>query len=236
LTEAGRVFLGEARLVIEQATRTLERTRLAAQPSTGTLGVGFVPGVEVEELQHVMEALEGSWQQAQIIMRSQSSPVLIASLHDRLLDVAFVRPSSQCEGLALRTIRRERLIVAVPAGHRFAGRSSLDIEDLVGEPLIDVTSHHAPVLFDTIQTFAASKHVTFTPTYQAENLMMALSLISTMGGIGLLPERSRRLFPASVTTISISGEVPTIELALAWHPENKSPLVIEFVSRFNHVI
>lgn len=235
LTEAGRVFLNEARLVIEQAARTLERTRLAARPQTETLGVGFIPGVEVEELKHVMEALEGSLRQAQSVLRSQSSPALITSLHDRLLDVAFVRPSSQCEGLALRVIRRERLIVAMPAGHRFAKRSSLDIGELVGEPLIDVTPQHAPVLFDTIQTYAASKQVTLTPTYQAENLMMALSLISTVGGIGLLPERSGRLFPAGVVAVPISGEAPTIALALAWHPDNTSPLVNEFVSRFNHV-
>lgn len=235
LTDAGQVFLDEGRLVIAQANRTLERTRLAAQAHIDTLSVGFIPGVEVEELQHVMEALEGSPHQSQIVLRSKSSPELIASLQERVLDIAFIRPSPQCEGLELRMIRRERLIVAVPAEHRLAARPSLNVVDLVKEPLIDVTSRHAPVLFDTIQAYAASEGVRLAPTYQAENLMMALSLISTVGGICLLPELSGRLFPAGVVAVPFAGEAPTIELALAWHPQNTAPALVEFLQRFNRV-
>jgi LysR family hca operon transcriptional activator len=234
LTGVGQVFLDDARLVIAQANRALERARLTAQSDVDTLSIGFIPGVEVEELRHVMDALEGGPQQSRIVLRSQSSPALIESLRERLLDVAFVRPSAECYELEVRIIRREGLIVALPATHRLAARSNLNVGELAGEPLIDVTSHHAPVLFDTIEAYAASQGVTLASTYQAENLMMALSLISTVGGICLLPERSVRLFPGGVVAVPFAGEAPTIELALAWHPQNFSHALKEFLRRFDH--
>jgi LysR family hca operon transcriptional activator len=229
------VLLDEARLLLDHAARAVDRARQAGRAKAGSLSLGFVPGVEIEELKRVMDALGGAPDpdNAEITLRSLSSPVLIAALRERQLDVGFIRPSLQSRGLMARIIRRERLIVALPAHHPLAGEARVDIRQLVGEPMIDVTARHAPVLFDAIQAYSARCGVVLTPAYESENLMMALSLISTVGGVCLLPEQSVRLFPPGIVAVELDGDPPTIELALAWHPENTSPALAAFLRHFD---
>jgi LysR family hca operon transcriptional activator len=233
MTAAGRLFLDEARLVLAQADRAVERAREAARAQSARLALGFVPGVEVEQLERVMHSVHGELQQVELALQSRSSPMLIAELHARRLDAAFIRPSAQADGLALKTIRREALIAALPARHRLAKRRRIGVAQLAGEPMIDVMREHAPVLDEAIQAYAARAGVALHWSYKSENLMLALSLISTVGAVCLLPEHAMRLFPPGVVGVALDADAPTIELALAWHPGNASPALARFLASFD---
>ncbi|UVK49715.1 LysR family transcriptional regulator (plasmid) [Mesorhizobium sp. AR02] len=232
LTAAGVILLAEARLLLEHSEMALERVRQAAKANAHSLSLGFVPGVEIEELPRVMGAVGGSLGSGEIVLRSLPSPLLISALRERRVDAGFIRPSKQSQGLMAKIIRRERLIVALPVNHPLAAEASLNIRQLVGAPMIGVSASDAPVLFDIIQTYAARHGVEFTSAYESENLVMALSLISTAGGICLLPQRSTLLFPKGVVAVELDGDAPTIELALAWHHENTSPALSAFLQHF----
>ncbi|CAN7789532.1 LysR substrate-binding domain-containing protein [Caballeronia sp. LjRoot34] len=234
LTQAGHVFLDEVRLVLAQANRAVERAREAARAQAGRLTLGFVPGVEVEHLVQIMDSLHGELEDIELAMQSRSSPALIAALQERRLDAAFIRPSEQANGLQLCTVRRERLIVAMPATHRLAASRRLDIAQLVDDRLISVTHEHAPVLYEAIQAYAARHDVTLLWTYESENLQLALSLISTVGAVCLLPEHSARLFPSGVVGVPLEKDAPIVELALAWHPQNESEVLARFLCAFRN--
>jgi len=234
LTAAGRVFLDEVRLVLAQVSRAVEHAREAARAQSGQLTLGFVPGVEVEHLVRIMDSLHGELDAIELSMQSRSSPALIAALQERRLDAAFIRPSGQANGLQLCTVRRERLIVALPATHRLAGGRRLGIAQLADERLINVTRENAPVLYEAIQDYAARHDVTPRWAYESENLMLALSLISTVGAVCLLPEHSARLFPQGVVGVPLEQDAPAIELTLAWHPQNESRALARFLSAFRN--
>lgn len=232
LTEAGRVFLDEARLTLAQAERAVERARKAARRQPDRLTLGFVFGVEAEQLIRVMNALHGDLQPVELSMHSQSSPMLITELKERKIDAAFIRPSRESQELNVLHLHDERLIVALPSGHRLAGRKGISIAQLASEPFISVTQKHAPVLYDTIHGYAAKHGVKLHAAYESENLMMAISLISSVGALSILPEHSTRLFPAGIVALPLAEEAPAIELALAWHPENQSPALATFLKAF----
>jgi LysR family hca operon transcriptional activator len=232
LTAAGQVMLDEARLVLAHADRAVERVRQTARAQNGRLVLGFVFGVEAEQLVRVTNSLHDELAQVELVMRSQTSPALIAELHEQRLDAAFIRPSEQARGLLSHTLRHERLIAALPAGHRLAGAPSIGIAQLAEEPLINVPREHAPVLHQAVRDYAARYAVELRWSYESENLMMALSLISSVDGVCLLPEYSVRLFPQGVVAVPLADETPTIELALAWHPDNRSPVLAAFLAGF----
>ncbi|WP_420066485.1 hypothetical protein [Pseudomonas putida] len=50
----------------------------------------------------------------------------------------------------------------------------------------------------------------------------------TSGGVTLLPEYAQRLCPAGVVYVPLSGQSPTIELALAHHPDNQTAALEAF--------
>ena len=41
----------------------------------------------------------------------------------------------------------------------------------------------------------------------------------------LLPEYTKRFLPQSITTRPVQGEVPTLDLVLAYHKANRSPIL-----------
>ncbi|WP_277761963.1 LysR substrate-binding domain-containing protein [Pseudomonas sp. A34-9] len=232
LTKAGHVFLDEARLTLAQAGRSVERARQAALDHSGRLTLGFVFGVEAEQLMRVMSTLHGELRHMQLILHTQSSPMLITELLERQIDVAFIRPSSHTQGLNVRTLRSEKLIAAVPADHALAKQTTIRLTQLAAEPMIGVPREQAPVLYDAIQEYADRYGVALQPVYHSETLMMALSLITSVGGVCLLPEHSALIFPKGVVAVPLVEETPLLELALAWHPENRSSALAAFINAF----
>jgi LysR family hca operon transcriptional activator len=233
LTPAGAVFLDEARLVLAQSERAVERARQAARASAGRLTLGFLPGIEIDLLVGIMTALQDKLKGVELTMHSQPSPDLIRSLHARHIDAAFIRPNNDCEGLEVRILRREHLLAAVPAGHRLAKATSIKPTDFNKQPFIAVAAERAPVLSKVIQEFTRKNNIVASECYEAENLMMTFSLIASIGGLGLLPEYAFRLCPPSVVAVPLAPTAPMIDLALASHPDNRSSVLEAFIRHFS---
>ena len=232
LTPAGRAFIDEARLVLAQAERAVERARQVARLDTERLIVGFPPGVEMDLLVRVMAVMQGEMDSVQLAMHSQSSPELIAKLQQRQIDAAFVRPDKSCDGLSMIKVRSDRLMVALPCGHRLASAKVLEIGELCGESMISISAEHAPVLQRTISEYVRSNGIELGPRYEAESLPMAVSLVNSLGVISLLPEYAARLLPPTVVSVPLAGFAPGIDLVLAYHPANSSQSLQLFIRRF----
>jgi LysR family transcriptional regulator, hca operon transcriptional activator len=81
-TPAGAVFLDEARLVLAQSERAVERARQVARAGARRFTLGFLQGVEIELLVRVMTAFQAELKPVELTVRSRPSPELIAALHE----------------------------------------------------------------------------------------------------------------------------------------------------------
>lgn len=233
-TPAGAVFLDEARLVLAQSERALERARQVARAGARRFILGFLPGVEIELLVRVMTALQAELTPVELTMRSRPSPELIAALHESQIDAAFIRPDDSCKGLEIRIVGSERLMAAVPSTHRLAKLKRISVGDLNREAFINVPAEHAPELRRIIDEYMRSHNIQPDRTYDPENLTMTFSLISSIGGISLLPEYAFRLCPPTVVAVPLASDSPTIDLALAYRSDNRSSVLRAFLERFFH--
>lgn len=233
-TPAGAVFLDEARLVLAQSERALERARQVARAGARRFTLGFLPGVEIELLVRVMTALQAELTPVELTMRSRPSPELIAALHESQIDAAFIRPDDSCKGLEIRIVGSERLMAAVPSTHRLAKLKRISVGDLNREAFINVPAEHAPELRRIIDEYMRSHNIQPDRTYDPENLTMTFSLISSIGGISLLPEYAFRLCPPTVVAVPLASDSPTIDLALAYRSDNRSSVLRAFLERFFH--
>ena len=74
------------------------------------------------------------------------------------------------------------------------------------------------------------------PKYDAENLSSVLSLVTSTGGVSLLPLYVKLMLPASVVIRPLQGAVPTIELVLGYSRSNTSALLKRFLGRADQLI
>jgi LysR family hca operon transcriptional activator len=78
--------------------------------------------------------------------------------------------------------------------------------------------------------------VALKPAYDAENLSSVLSLVTSTGGVSLLPLYVKLMLPASVVIRPLQGDVPTIELVLGYSRSNTSALLKRFLARADELV
>jgi LysR family hca operon transcriptional activator len=125
LTAAGRVFLDHARTALLQVEAAGEAPRRAAQPPKTSFVIGFLTGYEMEWLSPLMALLRDELPTTEVTIHSMQSPDLAAGLTRGRIDLAFLRHEKNTPGLAYRQLRREPLIVLMPAAHPLATKDTI---------------------------------------------------------------------------------------------------------------
>jgi LysR family hca operon transcriptional activator len=231
LTPAGKVFLDHARMVFLQVEAATEAARRAAEPAKTSFTIGFLSGYEMDWLPPVMSILRDELPDIEVVITSQESPNLAAALVRGKIDVAFLRPEKQASGLAYRLLRKDPLIVVMPADHRLATQDSISPEEIVGETLIGVPAWNAPQLRAVTDRYAAQTGIDLTPDHEMLNMSMGFSLVASTGGVALMPLYARNLMPNSVVSRPIRGAPPMIDLVLGYNEANTSPLLKFLLSK-----
>ncbi|GAA0520325.1 transcriptional regulator [Saccharopolyspora subtropica] len=90
-------------------------------------------------------------------------------------------------------VLREEVLLAVPLGHRLAGRTSCHVEELAGEPFITTSPGYWQR--DLTDRVFAAAGLTPTISFECDEPGVTAYLIRAGLGIGLIPEMARRLAP-----------------------------------------
>ena len=130
LTAAGEVFLPRARALLRAAAQAAAETKAAAQPSRIT--IGYTPGIIVTP--------------AVLLLRRQHPDADVRSLHlewnepraallAHRVDAVVTRLPLETDGLLVTILYDEPRLLAVPVDHRLAGKESVTLDDIAGEPI-----------------------------------------------------------------------------------------------------
>jgi LysR family hca operon transcriptional activator len=235
LTPSGRVFLDHARLALLQVEAAMDGARRAEQPEKQTFSMGFLAGQEVVWLPHALRILREEAPNAEITLCSQSSPELAQALMRGKLDMAFLRAETQTVGLSFKVLAKEPLIAVLPANHRLTAAKKIRPQDLAREIYVS-SSRTSPVLQSVIQDYATKTGITLTAGYEGENLPSAMSLVTSTGGITIIPLYAQNMLTPNVVARALAGAPPTIDLTLGYNKANSSPLLRRFLSRADELI
>ena len=231
LTAAGRAFLDHARLALTQAEAAAEAARRAAQPAKPTFAMGFLTGQEVHWLPRATSILRDELPNIEIKVSSDHSTVLADDLQRGRLDIAFLR-LEQKPDLEFKLVAKEPLVVILPSDHSLAERKAIDPHDLAGETFIGI-SNTPHVLRAVIDEYLKRSGIEIAPHLEIDNFAMAISLVASTRGMALLPASAENFLPWSVVSRPLTGEAPTIDLAIGYHKANTSPILRTFLSRID---
>lgn len=150
LTDAGRVFLVEAREVLQ---RTEEALRVAAALAGGIcdeIRVGYAPSLTVEILPRSLRRFEASGSGARVRLSDLSTSEMLEGLVEGDLDVALmIKPSEAMpEGLHFEALREFAVCLAMPPGHPLAAARGIGLRQVARERLVaysreDYPEYHA---------------------------------------------------------------------------------------------
>jgi LysR family transcriptional regulator, hca operon transcriptional activator len=224
LTQAGKAFLEHARMVLLQAEAAKEAAVRAAQPPRPTFSLGFLSGAEIDLLPAVNRVLRDAFPGIDIKLSSDYSPVLAKALMRRKLDAAFMRPEEQMGDLACKRVRTDPLMFVFPSDHRLAAQSDVSPQDVENETFY-LPSKAAPAVRRVVLDYLGGARVALKPEQEVHNVVHAISMIASTGGVMMLPAYTRRYLPETITARPVKGEAPTLDLVIAYHKANKSPIL-----------
>ena len=227
LTEAGKIFLNEARAVLLRVDKAVETVRTVARGDRGQLRIGYAPSLTVELLPKALRAFERERPGVRVSLHDLSTQECVQKLAARKIDVALtVRPSGPgMRGLAFEKLVSYPLCCAVGAAHRLVKKRSVELAQLRQERFMIYSREDYPEYFDWLS--GLFKPHPFDPC-QVEEYDSATGLITAVEagrGIALVPSSLTCLAGPRLRLLPLSPPLPTVVVgALFLQP---SPLLAD---------
>ncbi len=120
-------------------------------------------------------------------------------------------------------MREEPIIVALPQGHKAAGRSALlALRELANEPLIVYPSAPRPSYADQVLSFYRDNGFEPQVAFEVRELQTALGLVAAAAGICLVPQSVRKLGRGDIVFIDLNEPVLTSPIIMSCRTNDAS--------------
>lgn len=223
LTEAGRVFLAEARLVLAQADRAVARARHAGRQQALTVKIGFVPAAEVTIFPAILPKLRMQFPGVHVELRSLPTMEQEDALLRGDIDIAFMRRPVHMPELHAEVVLTEPLVALMPAGHPLAAHACIEPPMLDGQPFIQTNPAYAGQLYDIVAQYFDAHRVRPEVVQVATNILLNLNLVGMGLGVALLPAYVEALAGESLCCRPLASPAPDIDLLMVTRAEAHSP-------------
>lgn len=230
VTNAGRVFLQQAKDILARVDHASRLARQAADGLAGDLSVGTFPSADVRILPALRPLVSEALPELRLILHSKYAVEPLSGLRTGTLDVAFMRPPEDATGLDVIELLREQIVIVLPSHHALARRKKIPVKALDDLPCIAMERSMSPALHDATASLYREAHIRMHAVSSADNVLGHLQLVQEGVGFALLPDSLKALLPPGVTCRPLDCDpVPTVSIVLAFRHGNPSRLVREFV-------
>jgi DNA-binding transcriptional LysR family regulator len=213
LTDAGRVFLDQARHLLAEAGRGLALTRQAAHGEIGELAVGHNTPSAFRVFPVVLPAVRNRWPDIQLTFHSANNLQLFERMSRGELDLGFGWAPVPGDEFDAEPLLDEPLVALVPADHELAKADTVSIRDLSREPLILSYRSLDPDAYHEIEKLFLNAGTVMNPICQLDNSISMINFVAMGLGCSLLPAYAQSIHQEGVVYKRL--EPPTFVRTLA---------------------
>jgi DNA-binding transcriptional LysR family regulator len=239
LTDAGRAFLDNARAVLAQVDHTLETTRRTARGEQGCIAVGYSSSVAFHPLvPRIIREFRKAFPLVAVTLAESNPTDLIERMQDERIDVAFIRRlEPNTKGIDIIALLEERMVVALPKGHKLShdnkGRgTALPLKDLAGETFILYGDQHGALLMQSNAFVSACHAAGFSPRIGqiVPHISARLNLIASGLGVAVVAASLQHINMEGVAFRRLKGATQLkAPLSLASRRGDTSPVARQFL-------
>lgn len=224
LTAAGEYLQDQVARILADVEDAVRGVRRVAAGRSGRIRLGLTGTAALSHLPRIARMVQAELPGVDLeIQADLLTPAHCDGLRSGALDLGVLRPPAIGEGLELRTIAVEPLVLAVSADHRLAVEPVVSLADLRNEKFVAYQSRESAVN-DTV--LRACRAVGFVPQREhlASGTAVLLGLVAAGLGVAVVPDSARRI-PLEGVVFRDLLDAGTIELALAWRSGEDAPVV-----------
>ncbi len=221
VTPLGEEIVRQAQSVLDQAGAIKEIAKRGKDPLAGALRLGIIytigPYLLPELVRHTIE----KYPQMPLMLQENFTVKLLDMLRTGELDCAILADPFPDTGLATAPLYDEPFMVALPAGHVLASRTSISAEELKAETMLLLGNGHCfrDHVLEVCPEFArfSSDAEGIRKSFEGSSLETIKHMVASGMGVTVVPRLSLPREPSPhLKFVPFSEPIPTRRVVLAW--------------------
>lgn len=235
LTAAGKVFVEEARRILESAHRAVALAQGTDRQDHGEVRIAYSPLVDLHIAGDLKKALGISNPTLQLTFSGVSMEKQLSGILDgSYLAGLAVLPVTDA-ALNARVVLRHRLVVVLPTTHRLARKRHVELRDLDSDAIVWIPQTLHPAFHEKFAEWCRAAGYHPTVAQEASGLTERLQFVADGAGISFVGESVRRMPFPGVAFRPITKPSFLIETGLVYRSDSKSVVLqqmLESASRY----
>jgi len=234
LSAAGKLFLDDARQILQHVDEAKLRAERVASGKAGTLRMGFVEsiswhGVVPDSFRRFRLRQPDAELELHPMLSAQQAEAVRSGNLDAGFIFSLIEPDRDFAHLL---VAQYKLMLAAPQGHTVTRIKRLRLRDLRDAPFIWFHRWANPIYYDRIMQICLRGGLKAPRIVQhAIDHATVLSLVSCRLGIAFVSETARWQRPRGVTLLTVVDLDFPLPFYLIWRKDNQSPLLRKFVAQ-----
>ncbi|MGK2870529.1 MAG: LysR substrate-binding domain-containing protein [Mycobacterium sp.] len=226
LTAAGVAYLKRTIAILDAVDDAGQQARRVAHGLEGQLTIGCVGSATYSLLPRLVRAMRDALPHVELSIRGEMlAPDQVTALLSGDIDIALLRPPVDHVDIRSETLRRDRLIVALPAEHPLTGRDTLTVGDLQDEDFIAHAGQGRSVMNGLLAAVCADAGFAPRIRHEVSETSTLVTLVAAGLGVAVVPAPTADLDIAGVTYRPLDPASLGVDLAAAHLADAASPAI-----------
>lgn len=231
LTKAGRVFLEEARNLLQRSDDAVKKARAVAFAGDTELHVGYSPTPTARILPRTLRGFQAAMPNVRVKLHDWANHENLAGLRDGQLQIAFVirtRKVGPLRGLRVQELSRDVARLAVPPSHPLARRVVVSLEEAAREPFVAYSRSDYPDYHDWFDSIFADVKQKPRIVEEHDGISSLLPAIEAGTGVSLAGASFATIAGNRLKLLRLEPEPEPVAVCIAAPQRRLSPAAAQF--------
>lgn len=232
LTQAGELFLKEARNILALVEQATEHAQQADQGKLGRLDIAIFGSAVLDTIPKVIKQFRAKYPNVKIVLHTMNKGEQLEALRQRRITVGFNRLLAPLPDIHSEQVSTEKLLAGIHEDDPLAQQDTIEFRALQNVPLILFPSGTRPNFIDKV--IALCHDFGFTPniTQEVGDAVTGIALVASGFGVCLVPESTVNLKIPGVVYRPFADLPPSadIDLSCIFRADDNSPLLDAFLT------
>ena len=238
LTQAGELFLEDAKRMLDQEERARERLRQLKGPDQLKLRIGYLNSPCRHFLPQILAAYQERFPQVRLELIRKNAAGLQETAGAAPFDLIFsVLPDlEQLGGYVCRKLTSDFYCLTAPKSHACLSNAEIDYGKLATEPFAVLSKNAGGFMYKQIRQIC--RELGFSPRIAAEYSALEDVVFAVECGqaLAILPYHVREYMCTDLAFVPLTGPNLNIDIGVAWRRNFDNPAVRWLLDLINHYL
>lgn len=231
LTQAGDMFLAEARNIRYLMEQAIERTVRAGQGKLGRLDIGIFGTGILSVIPQLLQLFRYTHPDVKVILHTMTKGEQIEALRQKRITIGFHRMPLVHPDIENLLLINEALYLAVNEDHPLSQQESVSFMDLDKQPLVLFPRGDRPNFVDKVIELCSTMGFTPDVSQVVGDAVTGVALVAGGFGMSIVPKSATTLKLPGVVYRPFSNAFPThVDLSCVHRKDDQSAILQAFLA------